>query len=180
MRSLFVKANILFAITLLIMSGCTPPLNSLSLSLKIDKNTYHIGEPINATLVLKNSGNNSVLLKRRITVNSISSSEEQRDILFVIVNPAGIQLDYLMLAHKIDIQSEGFMDLGPGQVSERQFDLAKMYLPTDDSGHPYSALVTPGIYVVYAIYESNTDPVDGRIAWKGRLMSNILTFTLEP
>ena len=64
---------------------------------------------------------------------------------------------------------EDFTMLPPGGSIESTFDLQDLYL-IDEMGD----------YSVTAFYINQYDPGDGTIAWKGKLESNQVDFTLEP
>lgn len=142
---------------------------TLELALLLDAKTYALGRPATGTLILKNSGDESLLVNARLAINNPYSPQPFREVYFLLTDPSGKSAAF---GPKINIgrpRSEDFRDLPPGKTADLSFRLDRYY-----------TLDQPGEYSVQAVYENHAAPGDGRATWKGRLESNLVSFVVVP
>ena len=167
----FVSAGFLL---LVLITGCqneSESVSGLRASLIPDRTSYQIGQPISVALVLENTSSTPLLLQTRMVVNIQQLCPSAScDVYFVVSDPQGKELEYRWLARVRLIEQTDFVNISPGEQYQVQLDLAQYYAPFDKAGK----------YTANVVYENQTDPGDGRVAWKGRLTSNDAAFTLEP
>lgn len=156
------------------IAGCqneSESVSGLRVSLIPDHTSYQIGQPISVALVLENTSSTPLLLQTRMAVNVRQLCPSAScDVHFVIADPLGRELEYRWLARVRLIEQTDFVNISPGEQYQVQLDLAQYYAPFDEAGK----------YTANVVYENQNDPGDGRLAWKGRLASNNVAFTLEP
>jgi hypothetical protein len=104
-----------------------------------------------------------------LLVNQSFAPTSVRDVEFVITRPSGKTSEYRFLVNAHLPQARDFRILAAGDTVEVQLCLTDKYL-----------LNETGEYTVQAIYQNQSDPGDGRTAWKGELKSNEVKFTIEP
>lgn len=161
----------------IIITGCQlmilesspgPDVASLILSMSLDKTRYMIGEEVLSTNILRNEGDRTVLVNKRLVCNSRAAPHEFRVISHRIIAPSGEELGFQA---KINIgfpEPEDFVELRPGELVEGICSLSLFY-----------ELDTRGVYSVQAFYENQSDPeAGGIVAWKGQLASKPITFTV--
>lgn len=141
----------------------------LTLTLNLNQTQYHLGEPITATVGLKNAGSETVVVNERMTVNFSFEPDAFRELVFVITCPSGKTSEFQYLVNVRLPHAQDFLDLAAGETVEKNRLLTGNY-----------ALSETGAYTVQAIYQNQRDPGDGRTAWKGELKSNEVKFTVEP
>ena len=163
-----------FAMASVCLSSCIAN-NDVRASLSIDRDSYRSGEDIFVTLVLENTSSEGILLPARMALNFRGQPTTLRDVYFVITTPSGHEAEFSQLTRVPSIEESGFIELGPGGQRKARYDLSLFYVPFQDY-----ATKEYGQYTVQAVYENESDPGDGRSAWKGKLTSNTVTFTLEP
>jgi hypothetical protein len=156
------------------LAACAPSADSesgLTMSLALEHNTYQFGQPISATLTLENTSSTPLLFQARMVLNMRQlCPTESCDLFFVISDPMGKELEFQWLARVRSIEQNDFEEISPGE--QRQFQVNLPYY--------YASFDKPGQYTVRAVYGNQTDPGDGRSAWKGKLTSKAVTFTIEP
>ena len=152
--------------------------NVLLLTLSLDKQAYHAEEPVYALLTIQNIGTESVLVKTRMVPYSIDGPPELRDVSFEIADSSGYIAPYIVFFDPVILSPDDFIILTPGNTCcETRLDIGTFY-----------GFNRPDTYSVRAFYENRYDPADtfmanasdNRVAWKGVLLSNVVTFTLEP
>jgi hypothetical protein len=94
--------------------------------------------------------------------------EQFREVNFVVTNPAGEELCFMLLINIGAPKDNDFTELYPGEAIEKSYELNRAY-----------QLDTVGIYSVQAVYENQNDPEHGIMAWKGRLESNVVSFNVK-
>jgi hypothetical protein len=136
----------------------------------MEDDRYHAGEEIRVRLGLQNTSRDDVLFQSRMVINSCATEPGERDVCFVITSPSGKTIEFDTLSRVRLINSSDFRDVNSGEELSATYALTTYYSPFDEIG----------IYTIQGIYENRSDPGDGRIAWKGKLTSDTVTFTLEP
>lgn len=174
-RSILIITCLSFVI---VISGCglpvptpTDPVHpTLVLTLRFDKDIYDSEEAISARLVLENIGADSVLIKNRMVPNFSFAPEPVRDIVFVGTYPSGGEIEFGVYILVRFPKPDDFVILSPGETVEHTYnDLGRYY-----------GFSQPGKYSIHAVYQNQSDPDDGRVAWKGEIRSNTTSFTREP
>lgn len=170
-RNLMVMA--LAVITLIIVSACRPQ-EDLHLLVTTGRETYLKGECISVQVTLQNRGSDNLLIQTRMAVDFLAEIPAFGDVGFVITSPSGrvIEFDQLTRVRMVNLEDFKVLDAGKTYPLEHplEYPITSFYAPFDEAG----------TYSVQAIYENKRDPGDGRSAWKGRITSNTVTFTLEP
>lgn len=144
--------------------------NSLELVLMLEKNDYFGDDPILPFVTLKNISNHDLWVNKRMALNDVSAAGEMA---FVIIPPTGEgnKFQYWVNIHEPD--ESDFIKLPPSESTSRQFqypfDLQSAY-----------DLKDYGAYSIQAIYENQSQPNTGVIAWTGEIKSNIVRFRLKP
>jgi hypothetical protein len=141
----------------------------LKFTLSLDKNTYRIGEPIQASLKLTNIGSDPIIVNRRLILNVSFAPPETRDCYLFIMGPHGQLIDFNSSVQVAQLKSNDFVILGSNAMIQRTYaNLLDFY-----------DIAEPGKYSIQAVYVNQMDP-DSRKAWKGTLRSNIVYFLIEP
>jgi hypothetical protein len=141
----------------------------LTFTIEFDKNTYHTGDTITAKMILRNIGDEGVVVKKRLIVNQFASPEPYRDVSFFVIAPSRTSIPF---GAYISVDSPGiddFTTLMPGNSIEGYYELQDVFT-IDETGK----------YLVIAVYINQLNPDDGRMAWKGEVTSNIATFSFDP
>jgi hypothetical protein len=144
--------------------------NSLELILALDKDVYHSGDWIQATMTIKNNGPKRLLVNKRMALNASFAPERQRDISFIITTPSNNKIEFMGLLDVISLTDEEFVPLYGLEGFQTTY-------PNLDIFFDFSE---PGKYTAQVFYENKFDPDDGRTAWKGKLVSNAVEFYIEP
>ncbi len=139
----------------------------LEFTLSLNRETYSLGEAIAFKLTLRNSGLDPQVVNTRMVVNSPLAPAPVRDVEVTVTDASGAVARFTAIIEVRILEDQDYVELKPGEMVERSFSLDLFY-----------ALERPGSYSVQAAYQSETDPGDGRAAWKGRLDSNVVTLTL--
>jgi hypothetical protein len=142
---------------------------NLSLTLNFARARYPAGEPVTATVTLVNAGAGPVLVNPRLASNFSFAPAAFRDLVFVIRHSSGKPGEFRYRVKLYLPKAPDFIVLAAGESVAREVNLTQAY-----------GLGPVGEYAVYAIYQNQSDPGDGRTAWKGEVRSNEGTLTLEP
>lgn len=151
----------------------------LQLTLRLEQQVRHIGEPVVATITLANSGEETVVVNLRMSVNLPPISSPLREVAFKITLPTGESYYPDVVIDPGALYNTHFIELQPGEFFEKV-----IYL--DSYGYEFTG---PGTYVIVANYQNSLDPKDSiirigsddtRIAWKGELNSNEVLLTIIP
>ena len=140
----------------------------LQLALTLDEERHAHGQPIAGKLTLQNAGDEVLLANCRLTVNKPFAPAPFREVYFVLKDPSGKPVDFMLKINIGEPRSEDFKELAPGESAEKPFHLDMYY-----------SLEQPGEYSLQAVYESHAEPGDGRKAWTGKVASYPLSFVLE-
>jgi len=140
----------------------------LELAVTLDSKAHAVNQPTSGRLMLKNSGEEALLVNSRLAINKPFAPEPFREVYFILTNPSGESVEFSAKINIGEPQTKDFLELAPGETAERAFELDLFY-----------ALDRPGEYSVQAVYSNQSDPGDGRQAWKGKLESNRASFVLE-
>jgi hypothetical protein len=141
----------------------------LTLAVILDKERYAAGQPIAGRLVLANAGETPLLVNTRLAINKHFAPAPFREVHFELDDPAGERLEFQLKVNVGEPRPQDFKDLGPGESSERGFDLDSYFL-----------IERPGRYSLRAVYSNQAQPDDGRQAWTGKLESEAVTFDVKP
>jgi hypothetical protein len=163
----------LFALILVgisVLGGCAAR-QDLTLSLRLDKSAYKQGEAVLTIYSFQNSSPDNLILQARMADNALSAPAELRDIYYLITSPTGKTLEFATLFPRTRlIEQTDFVQLRPGESYENWGNISLFYGPFKEYGQ----------YTVQLIYENQTNPGNGGIAWKGKIDSNKVSFTIEP
>lgn len=99
----------------------------LKLALTLDGETYGPGQPIPGKLTLQNAGDDPLLVNSRMAVNKPFAPDPYRDVYFILDDPSGKPVDFML---KINIgapRAKDFTDLAPGATAEKLFELDMYY-----------------------------------------------------
>ena len=117
--------------------------NLLRLDLSLDKEIYHVGEPIKAKIVITNVGDKDILIKKRMLLNSPGSPVPLWDIIFVFSSSSTKkQPHWVARIYPASIKTDGFIILDSGKSIETQYDLIGLYY------------IEEGDYSVFALYQN--------------------------
>jgi hypothetical protein len=139
----------------------------LQLKLNFDKNEYRINEPIVARISLKNAGSTDLVVNSRLLFNRPIGPHE---LFFHIIGPDR-KVVVFTARIRASFESRDFIMLKPQQVLEKSYNLSRVH-----------RLNSPGRYVAVLFYENQQDPpteLKLPSAWKGRLKSNSLSFSIK-
>ena len=177
----------IFAVFLYIVffMGCEPivthdPQGVLLFEISSDKKIYRTDEKIWLTVRLTNQSDNPILVYAKFSFVDYKVPSSLSLSFLQILDPAG-----KIVNRNPDIYPElnwvpnkkNFVTLQPNQNTSRSF-----YVSSDTD-----ELTEIGTYKVWAVYTNSFDPSDvagnsedGRIAWKGELHSNTISFQIQP
>jgi ABC-type Fe3+-hydroxamate transport system substrate-binding protein len=159
-----------FALTMgILFSGCAqevevPPEEALKFTISFENEAYTVGDPIECTMILENQTRKPITVNQRFAVNEETGIH---DVFFIIYDPFGNRLPFLVLADVPFPTKENCVTLDPDDLTVWVTELSKRY---DFS--------SKGEYTVQAVYESEFVP-EGIDAWKGKLSSNIVKLTVR-
>ncbi len=140
----------------------------LNLTLSLHRGSYAPGETVTGKVILKNDGPAAQVVNSRLGLNSAVAPQPFREIGFIISDPAGAEVVFTSKVNRGFPAAENFKALNPGETIEREYQIDKYY-----------PLAQPGSYTIQAIYQNQSDPQDGRVAWKGEIQSNTVSFRVE-
>lgn len=146
----------------------TPEDQPLTLLLTLEHTNYRIEEPIEATLVLQNTANEPILMNQRLAANNVFNLGITGEIGFVIQRSSGEMVNMSLRIHPRDIRDSDFQPLFPDETSTVSYNSNDLYDLDADT------------YRLHALYGSQWNAPDGRVPWKGTVLSNPVTFTIEP
>lgn len=140
----------------------------LELSILSTEQKYKNRDKITVEITLRNVGGNSVLINQRLITTPDFLPNEEKSIVFEIINPNNELLVYeCSLGHYIVSERDFiFLDPGKGIISNENmlcFDFSDF-----------------GEYQITAIYNNYIDKPDGNEAWKGSLKSNTIRIEIIP
>ncbi len=136
----------------------------LDLILKLDKASYLSSEQITASLTLVNKSSDALFVKKRFGYAS-----GDPDVIFTIQGPLGSQINPRLFISEVPLNEDDFGIIKPLDEYSRKFPLA---LAFDFS--------VPGAYTIQALYQNEMDFGDERLAWVGKLSSNIVEIQITP
>lgn len=143
----------------------------LSFTLSLDRESYSDSDPISVNFKLTNNGANSVVVNGRFALNTaISVPSEFGDIYCLISKPSSKVARFGAYVNVVDLNSRHFVTLGSTEMIERTY-------PNLDDFYDFNEF---GRYSIQAIYENQSDPPSGVVAWKGELASNVVYFSIKP
>jgi hypothetical protein len=144
--------------------------NALDFAVTLDKKSYKLNEPIQATFKLKNIGVDPVLVNSRLALNWSSAPHEVMDIYCEITRQNGDPIRFSARVSVVTLRSSHFVQLKSGDTIETVInDLHDLY-----------HIREPAEYSIRAFYVNTFDPDNGQVAWKGEVVSESQTFVIEP
>ena len=143
--------------------------SGLVLGLQLDKSVYRIGMPVIAHLKLENVESKDIITKNRMVLNNPNAPAIVTDTAFVIISPLGLQKFLRDKVSVLPLSNGNFQILRAGDAVQATYDLANNY-----------SLEDVGVYSVYAIYQNQSNSPNGLVAWKGKIQSPTIAFTIEP
>lgn len=147
-----------------------PPLD---LTLSFDKTAYQKNESIVATIVLKNIGDENLLVNTYLAVNFSHIPSPMRGIAFTIFDPKGNSYIPDGFINSLAPRVKDFIVLEPDQLVAINYDLLN---------YMYDFSIS-GAYRIIANYQNKIDPRtldpnDNRTAWKGEVNSSEVIITI--
>ena len=142
-----------------------PP--ELRLVLQLEKTQYNAAEPIAARILIENLSPIEVVINSRLLVNRPIGPHE---IFFQIIGPDGKVVPFETLVHDT-FDGHTFMVLESKRVFGKLYNLRRAY-----------PLKAPGEYTITAFYENKQEApaaLNLAPAWKGRLKSNSVKFSVK-
>ncbi|MBI5294235.1 MAG: hypothetical protein HY869_02085 [Chloroflexi bacterium] len=177
------KNFLVLLILIVLLSSCiksdTAQEQSLKLTLQLERQVHHPGEPVVVTITLVNIGREAVVINSRMSVNLPPLSSPQRELAFKIALPSGKSYYPDVMIDPGALYNTHFIELQPGAFFEQTVHL---------QSYDYEFTET-GTYTIVANYQNTLDPKDAiiragaednRIAWKGELNSNTAQLTIAP
>lgn len=152
---------------------------SLKLTLQLEQQVHHPGEPVVVTITLVNIGREAVVINSRMSVNLPPLSSPLRELAFKIALPSGKSFYPDVVIDPGALYNTHFIELQPGESFEQTVHL---------QSYGYEFTET-GTYTIAANYQNTLDPKDAiiragaednRIAWKGELESNTVQLIITP
>lgn len=144
----------------------------LQFSVILDKTEYLADEPVNATLLLKNTGDLSVMVNKRFYISAQEADKNQKDVYFILTSPSGENLPCKYFYETGYPKTEYFKLLAPGEE-------VKSENPRNLKG--FFEIKEPGVYQLSAIYENVFGAEIGLDTFKDKLVSKTIKFTVvEP
>lgn len=150
------------------------PENDLEATLQLDatpsdpnaSTVFNVGEEIRSFLFVRNTGPTALTLNSRMNINDVQNPDSTT--AFQIIGPAGEIIPFQGLIREALPFPADFREIENGQIIHKFLDLNEGFYD----------LSTPGEYSVQAIYKNIHRPPDGE-AWRGMLISNPVTFSVE-
>jgi hypothetical protein len=181
------KYSVIFLILAISLSSCIKSLarsdgtqeQILKLTLRLEQQELHVGEPVIATVTMVNIGKQSVVVNSRMSINLPPLPSPLRELAFKITLPTGESYYPDVVIDAGALYSTHFLELKPGESFEKIVHL-------NSYGYQF---IKAGVYVIVANYQNTIDPKDAinskgnddnRIAWKGELDSNAVELTILP
>lgn len=139
----------------------------LRLTLRLEKAQFTSEEPVVARISLENLTSSDVVINSRLLVNRPVGPHE---LFFHLIGPDRkvVRFDARIRA---SFESRDFITLKGKQVLNKDFDLTRVY-----------TFEAPGEYTATLFYENKQDPPSElklAPAWKGRLKSNSVKFSIK-
>lgn len=144
----------------------------LALLISLDKSTYEPDEVVSSKIILRNDGDQPVLVNKRLNCNVrrkvTGPPNPFGEIGFQVIAPSGQELSFLSKINTGFPKLKHFIELQPGEFVDNVCLI---------SGHYH--LAQEGIYSIQAFYENQFDPASkDTSAWKGQLSSEVITFSI--
>jgi len=130
----------------------------LTLTLKPTQPTYDSQAPVRLTIALSNSSDQSLIVNKRLALNSPFAPAKFRELKLMITSSTGSDV---VFGAKVNLGfplEKDFKPLAPAETVERQFDLRQYFD------------LNLGRYTIKAVYQNQSDPEGGE-AWKGEVES---------
>jgi len=134
----------------------------LGIELRVPKESYSIGEPIEVTVLLKNQSNAPLTINKRMGINPGHMGEGSWEVKFDVTFPPGERLMIHTLINPRGLKHDDFTVLSP------EGEISRIYTLTN-----YYWMELPGAYEVKATYHNSIDgSMFGLSAWTGEITSN--------
>jgi hypothetical protein len=139
---------------------------ALEIQLKVPKESYSGGEPIDVTLTLRNLSSAPLTVNKRMGINPKRMAEGTWEVKFDVIFPPGEPP--FMISTRINRGQPhrgDFALLPPGGEVTEEYTLTDFY-----------AMELPGTYEIKAIYHNSVDGREfGLSAWTGEVTSNTVS-----
>jgi hypothetical protein len=158
----FVTVLLLILISSISLRG-----QDLSFTINLDKATYHKGDTVKCIMTLTNNSNKNLVINNRFLVNRPLSPHE---ISFEFIGPDMKPVTFISKINASS-QSKKYIVLKPGNSQTKTYQLTEDF-----------ELTGTGNYSVTAYYNNRFDaPASLKMssAWKGNLISNKVSFTIN-
>lgn len=175
------RSKLFFLITLLIMTVSLvgyilsvmlsrgDRMTELRLMLSLDKAEYRSGDSIHASIILKNTGNQDIVVRKRMVPGPPYTPKEAKEVVFVINGPSG-EINPPFRIQASPLTPDDFILLSPGETVVNTFDIQKIYHLTEI-----------GTYSISVVYQNMMNPGSfHKEAWKGEITSNVVSFEIIP
>jgi hypothetical protein len=152
------------------LASQSPNENALDFAVSLEKKSYKLNEPIQATIKIRNIGVDPVLVNGRLALNWSSAPNKVRDIYCEITRQNGAPIRFSARVSVVTLRTSHFVELKSGDTIETVLD----------DLHDFYHIIDPGEYSIRGVYANTFDPDNGLIAWKGEVVSDSQTFAIEP
>jgi hypothetical protein len=140
----------------------------LEIELKIPKDTYLVGEPIEVILVLKNRSAAPLTINKRMGFNPGYMAEGNWEVRFDITFPPGKRPLTHTMINPVSLDEDDFTVLPTGGELSTSITLTKYYW-----------MNLPGRYNITATYHNTNDGSKfGLSAWSGEILSNLVSLNV--
>jgi hypothetical protein len=141
---------------------------SLQLQLRILKESYAVGEPVEVELLLINKSKDPCIVNQRMAINPGNMAEGRWEVQFDVTFPPGKRLIRGAKIRREELQKEDFYTLSPGEHISKTYSLTRYYW-----------MELKGTYTVKAIYSNKVSGRQfGLTAWTGEIISNSISFNV--
>jgi hypothetical protein len=138
----------------------------LQIQLKIVRDSYAVGEPVEVELVLLNQSEAPVTVNKRMAIFAGQMAEGNWEVKFDIKYPPGERLVRGAKIRREELNKDDFAVISAGENIHKTFNLSRYYW-----------LELPGPYEVKAFYHNSKNGQEfGSKAWTGDLNSNSISF----
>jgi hypothetical protein len=140
--------------------------DALEFQLRVTKEKYSVGEPIEVILLLTNRSDTPLTVNKRMGFNPGHMGEGSWEVRFNVTFPPGKRLVIGTLINPVSLEDDDFTILAPGREISSIMTLTRFYW-----------MELPGTYTVTATYHNSDDGRRfGLSAWTGDIASNPIHF----
>jgi len=139
--------------------------DDLKFTIKLDKETYKLGEPVYCKMYLKNLSQKDVIANTRFSVNYGPDSEHE--VYFKIIDASGNPIKFIPVVTIGPPERKWFKTLKQGDYVQYKYELSNNF-----------AFKNASEYAFLAVYENHFEP-EGISVWTGSIESNVVLFEIK-